>query len=244
MCPVRPLARLTFLLQVRDRLVAACQALGVKFVYNASVEQITPPAAPGDQQQPEQQQHQHLPAAGSNTRRPGSTQWRVGLASGESVMADRVVVSTGGYSFPAVGTDGTGLRLLCALGHQLSVGQCYAALTPLKGPHPGGEQLAGGMTQSRVCTDQERVLRAQLYTKYMRKQSQVSSRCNVCRYVTDTVFCSECGCPCQVIQDLSCVSVCRSYPCGCATECAQARQQQGAGCSAARWSAVHSQGKG
>jgi predicted flavoprotein YhiN len=47
----------------------------------------------------------------------------------------------GGRSFPAVGTDGTGLNLLQGLGHSLV--QQYAALTPLKGAHPGGQQLAG-----------------------------------------------------------------------------------------------------
>ena len=40
-----------------------------------------------------------------------------------------------------MGTDGTGLNLLSGLGHKL-VTQ-YAALTPLKGAHPGGQQLAG-----------------------------------------------------------------------------------------------------
>jgi predicted flavoprotein YhiN len=120
--------------QVRDRLVAACQKLGVRFVYNASVEQITPPAGSGADSA----------AAGSMSAGP----WRVGLASGPTVTADRLVVSTGGYSFPAVGTDGTGLRLLTGMGHKLSAGDCYAALTPLKGPHPGGEQLAGEQLSS------------------------------------------------------------------------------------------------
>jgi predicted flavoprotein YhiN len=50
--------------------------------------------------------------------------------------------AAGGRSFPAVGTDGTGLNLLQGLGHNLV--QQYAALTPLKGQHPGGQQLAGG----------------------------------------------------------------------------------------------------
>lgn len=103
----------------------------MRFVYNASVEQITPPAASG------------ADGAAAGSASPGT--WRVGLASGPTVTADRLVVSTGGYSFPAVGTDGTGLRLLTGLGHKLSDGGCYASLTPLKGPHPGGEQLAGVM---------------------------------------------------------------------------------------------------
>lgn len=119
--------------------MAACQALGVQFVYNASVEQITPPQQPAS---PQHQQPQQQSQDAGRPRPPGL--WHVGLASGDSVSANRLIVSTGGYSFPAVGTDGTGLRLLSGLGHQLSAGGCYAALTPLKGPHPGGEQLAGG----------------------------------------------------------------------------------------------------
>lgn len=136
--------------QVRDRLVAACQKLGVQFVYNASVEEITPPAAHALNQQPAEVNGspQQQPSNRSTGRTADSTNrtagsWYVGLASGATVTADRLIISTGGYSFPAVGTDGTGLRLLSGLGHKLSDGGCYAALTPLKGPHPGGEQLAG-----------------------------------------------------------------------------------------------------
>ncbi len=51
------------------------------------------------------------------------------------------IVATGGLSFPAVGTDGTGHRLLAKLGHKLK--PTYPALTPLTGPHPAGSQLAG-----------------------------------------------------------------------------------------------------
>eukprot|EP00854_Cymbomonas_tetramitiformis_P002578 gene2578-biopygen2508 len=48
---------------------------------------------------------------------------------------------TGGLSFPGVGTDGTGHRILQKCGHSLH--PTYPALTPLTGPHPGGQQLAG-----------------------------------------------------------------------------------------------------
>lgn len=126
---------------MRDRLVAACQKLGVQFVYNASVEQITPPQhAPHHEQQHPQDAS---PPLTLDKQPQAPSFWRIGLASGQVVSAQRLIVSTGGYSFPAVGTDGTGLRLLKGLGHRLSDGGCYAALTPLKGPHPGGEQLAG-----------------------------------------------------------------------------------------------------
>lgn len=51
------------------------------------------------------------------------------------------IIATGGLSFPAVGTDGTGLRILRSLGHSLH--ETYPALTPLTGAHPNDEQLAG-----------------------------------------------------------------------------------------------------
>lgn len=51
------------------------------------------------------------------------------------------VLATGGKSFPKLGTDGVGYRLLSHLGHSLC--SPYPALTPLLGPHPGGAQLAG-----------------------------------------------------------------------------------------------------
>jgi hypothetical protein len=76
---------------VRDRLVEACQQLGVRFVYNASVEALQPPetaAAAAD-------------VAGSlqEAQRPSSSSsssWSVVLASGAKVSAERVIFSTGG----------------------------------------------------------------------------------------------------------------------------------------------------
>ena len=52
-----------------------------------------------------------------------------------------MVLAAGGLSFPTLGTDGTGHRLLAALGQRLA--PPYPALTPLLGPHPGRSQLAG-----------------------------------------------------------------------------------------------------
>ncbi|GFR47749.1 hypothetical protein Agub_g9514 [Astrephomene gubernaculifera] len=75
------------------------------------------------------------PAAGATTR------WLCRLRDGSEHVTDKLIIATGGLSFPAVGTDGTGHRMLQALGHRLS--EPYPALTPLKGPHPAGQQLAG-----------------------------------------------------------------------------------------------------
>ncbi|KAK3266669.1 hypothetical protein CYMTET_24721, partial [Cymbomonas tetramitiformis] len=100
--------------EVRDRLVRGCLRRGVRFEYNASVEEL---------------------------RREGAGQWLCRLKDGRQHLADRLVWATGGKSFPAVGTDGTGHRLLSAGGHHIQ--PTYPALTPLTGPHPGGEPLAG-----------------------------------------------------------------------------------------------------
>lgn len=116
--------------KVRDRLVAACSRVGVRFVYSASVEELRPPA---------QQGSEALQEAVQDAGRPA--QWTVTLANGARVRAARIVMCTGGRSFPAVGTDGTGTRLLASLGH--TVTPEFAALTPIKGRHPGGHQLAG-----------------------------------------------------------------------------------------------------
>jgi hypothetical protein len=185
------------LLQVRDRLVAACREAGVRFRYGASVENIQALAAPqgpgqegsSSQQAPgealvpgegggacetvaasdlrsagDQQQQQLSPSpqqqpagrtkrgakskASSSGRRqlqpqvlPPGAGWQVSCSDGSTWVTRQLVLATGGLSFPAVGTDGTGHRLLEALGHTLV--PPYPALTPLLGGHPGGEQLAG-----------------------------------------------------------------------------------------------------
>ena len=56
--------------------------------------------------------------------------------------ARAVVVATGGLSFPAVGTDGTGHKMLRdELG--VRIAETYPALVPLLGVSPAQEQLAG-----------------------------------------------------------------------------------------------------
>jgi hypothetical protein len=49
--------------------------------------------------------------------------------SGGTIAYDRVVLATGGLSVPATGSDGIGLRIAQALGHELV--EPYPALTPL-----------------------------------------------------------------------------------------------------------------
>jgi predicted Rossmann fold flavoprotein len=101
--------------EVRDRLVGAARAAGATLRFGAEVTDLAP--------------------AG------GGTGWRVGLGGGERIDARAVVVATGGLSVPRTGSDGTGLRILERLGHE--VHPPYPALTPLtaeRAPHAG---LAG-----------------------------------------------------------------------------------------------------
>lgn len=48
-------------------------------------------------------------------------------------------MSTGGLSFPLVGTDGMGHQMMYSLG--LNFYPPFPALTPLRGPHPGSIYL-------------------------------------------------------------------------------------------------------
>jgi len=117
---------------VRDALLAAAERRGARVLYGASVEALRP-----------------LPAGG----------WACALADGTERRADRVVcarfvlpphgarprsagharrtlraaqvLAAGGSSFPKMGTDGSGFRMLRELGHALR--PPYPALTPLTG---------------------------------------------------------------------------------------------------------------
>ena len=106
---------------VRDALLHACRTRGVAVQHNASVEQLTPRAGGG---------------------------WTAHLKDGSKRSGDTVVLSTGGLSFPAVGTDGTGHRIAASLGHVVE--RPFPALVPLYGPHPGGGpgDLAGVSLQT------------------------------------------------------------------------------------------------
>jgi predicted Rossmann fold flavoprotein len=56
-------------------------------------------------------------------------QWAVHTSADTPLLADAVIVATGGLSVPNTGSDGTGLRVLSKLGHTLH--PTYAALTPV-----------------------------------------------------------------------------------------------------------------
>jgi predicted Rossmann fold flavoprotein len=109
---------------VRDALLAAATARGVAVRHRASVERVA--------------------------RAPDGVRWEVRTADGGTHAAHALVLATGGLSFPALGTDGTGHRIVSqCLGHALHAP--YPALVPLHGAHPGAEggaALAGVSLQS------------------------------------------------------------------------------------------------
>jgi predicted Rossmann fold flavoprotein len=70
--------------------------------------------------------------------------WTVRLHDAPPIDASAVIVATGGLSVPSTGSDGAGLSMLRALGHEVHA--TYPALTPLTAtPHPHAE-LAGVAT--------------------------------------------------------------------------------------------------
>lgn len=87
---------------VRDTLIRHARGLGVVERFGASMRDLAPVTCGG---------------------------WRIGLANGEAVDCDRVIVATGGLSVPKTGSDGAGLAIAGKLGHR--VNPTYPALTPL-----------------------------------------------------------------------------------------------------------------
>ena len=72
---------------------------------------------------------------------PDDGRWRVEVAAGGALLADAVVVATGGLSVPATGSDGAGLAFLARLGHVIH--PTYPALTPITASEPAFFALSG-----------------------------------------------------------------------------------------------------
>lgn len=87
--------------EVRDRLVTAARERGVQCRFGRRVLGVT----------------------------GGDGRWEVRLDGGEVIPACAVVITTGGLSVPATGSDGFGLDLARELGHRVE--PTYPALTPL-----------------------------------------------------------------------------------------------------------------
>ena len=102
--------------EVRDKLVEACKREGVTFQYETNVKKIT--------------------------KNEANDTYVVNTEDGKDIEADVLVLSMGGSSFPAVGTDGTGY-VIAERDLKVGVNKPYPALVPLVGEHPGGEYLPG-----------------------------------------------------------------------------------------------------
>jgi predicted Rossmann fold flavoprotein len=98
---------------VRDALIGYAAAQGVQLVMDTRVTGIAPRGA----------------------------EWLVSVNTGAPLIADRVIVATGGLSVPLTGSDGAGLGFLRELGHTLH--PTYAALTPLTVDASPFTELAG-----------------------------------------------------------------------------------------------------
>lgn len=62
-------------------------------------------------------------------------------AGGHTYHADRVILATGGCSYPRTGSDGSGFLLARALGH--SVSPLFPSLVPLTSPDPSCAEMQG-----------------------------------------------------------------------------------------------------
>lgn len=100
---------------VRDALVERSRSTGAEIRFEHSLEALEP--APDD------------------------TGWLLTVRPGPPILARAVLLATGGLSVPATGSDGTGLRLLEALGHRIR--SPYPALTPLLASEGRHAELAG-----------------------------------------------------------------------------------------------------
>jgi len=100
--------------EVRDLLVEKAERHGVQFRYNTAVQSL---------------------------RLLEESMWEVHAKDGSRYRTARVVMATGGLSIPTTGTQGDGHRIMEAFGGSME--STYPALTPLTGPHPGSENLAG-----------------------------------------------------------------------------------------------------
>jgi predicted Rossmann fold flavoprotein len=81
--------------------------------------------------------------------------WRVEVADAPPLTCDALIVATGGLSVPNTGSDGTGLRILRELGHQ--VHPTYPALTPILASEPAFAALSGiSLTVTLSASDAQR----------------------------------------------------------------------------------------
>jgi len=98
--------------EVQRRLLAALKRVGVRLRTDVDVVEIAP-----------------------------SERRRIRLARGDAIVTERVILATGGLSYPQTGSDGGGLEIARRLGH--AVVPTYPALVPLRGRRRRHHALSG-----------------------------------------------------------------------------------------------------
>ncbi|MGQ9590328.1 MAG: NAD(P)/FAD-dependent oxidoreductase, partial [Planctomycetota bacterium] len=124
-------------LDVAEALLAECRRGGVELVGEARVVEIS--RAGGGVG--------GTPGAAGSPREARAT-FLLRTAGGRVVAAERVVLATGGLSYPKTGSDGGGLEIARALGH--SVRETHPALVPLVASDPSWRELAGIALRARL----------------------------------------------------------------------------------------------
>jgi predicted Rossmann fold flavoprotein len=86
---------------------------------------------------------------------PADGRWRIEIDGAEPLVADGLIVASGGLSVPATGRDGRGLAILKRLGH--TIHPTYAALTPVTAdPAPFADLSGVSLTVSVTASDGSR----------------------------------------------------------------------------------------
>ena len=122
-------------------LVYEMRRLGVRVRYDTEVKRLLfadAEGASGTDDTAENDSVHDVPAdAGERMRRVTG----VRLASGEAVMADAVIVATGGLSYPSTGSTGDGYVFARAAGH--GVADCFPSLVPFETKEDWCRELQG-----------------------------------------------------------------------------------------------------
>ena len=112
-----------------------CKRLGVKIFLNTKVSGLlTEPLEVPVSEEPSEKKKK-------KEKVPTAKVTGIRLASGKTVPADKVILATGGVSYPATGADDSGLRMAKACGHKVT--DLYPALVPFVCKEAWVRELAG-----------------------------------------------------------------------------------------------------
>ena len=109
--------------EVRNKLLQACLECNATMLYGCDLQRIEP----------------------ISIKDGASIGWRCSFKdkSVDDVLCKKLIMATGGRSFPSLGTVGDGYEMLKVVGHSTCPADPYPALTPLLGRAPGNEELSG-----------------------------------------------------------------------------------------------------